>query len=299
MELWIPVTVAAATFQTLRFMLQKTLSATRLSAAGATFARFVYSAPVILAILAIWLKLTGTELPAVTPLFWTYAAVGGLTQILATVLVVLLFKQRNFAVGITFKKTEVMQTALVGAIVLGEGISLGGFLAILVGLAAVLVLSKTPDVAGPWWRALVTPASLTGLASGALFAVSGVTYRGASLQLDAEAPLRAGVTLAAVVTMQTLAMTIWLLWRDPGQIRAVWVARCTAVWVGLTSLAGSFCWFLAFTLQNAAYVNALGQVEMVLSLLASVLFFRETIHRREMLGMALLGVSLLTLILVI
>lgn len=299
MELWIPVTVAAATFQTLRFMLQKTLSATRLSAAGATFARFVYSAPVILAILAIWLKLTGTELPAVTPLFWAYAAVGGLTQILATVLVVLLFKQRNFAVGITFKKTEVMQTALVGAIVLGEGISLGGFLAILVGLAAVLVLSKTPDVAGPWWRALVTPASLTGLASGALFAVSGVTYRGASLQLDAEAPLRAGVTLAAVVTMQTLAMTIWLLWRDPGQIRAVWVARCTAVWVGLTSLAGSFCWFLAFTLQNAAYVNALGQVEMVLSLLASVLFFRETIHRREMLGMALLGVSLLTLILVI
>ena len=299
MELWIPVTVAAATFQTLRFMLQKTLSATRLSAAGATFARFVYSAPVILAILAIWLKLTGTELPAVTPLFWAYAAVGGLTQILATVLVVLLFKQRNFAVGITFKKTEVMQTALVGAIVLGEGISLGGFLAILVGLAAVLVLSKTPDVAGPWWRALVTPASLTGLASGALFAVSGVTYRGASLQLDAEAPLRAGVTLAAVVTMQTLAMTIWLLWRDPGQIRAVWVARRTAVWVGLTSLAGSFCWFLAFTLQNAAYVNALGQVEMVLSLLASVLFFRETIHRREMLGMALLGVSLLTLILVI
>jgi len=299
MELWIPVTVAAATFQTLRFMLQKTLSATRLSAAGATFARFVYSAPVILAILAIWLKLTGTELPGVTPLFWAYAAVGGLTQILATVLVVLLFKQRNFAVGITFKKTEVMQTALVGAIVLGEGISLGGFLAILVGLAAVLVLSKTPDVAGPWWRALVTPASLTGLASGALFAVSGVTYRGASLQLDAEAPLRAGVTLAAVVTMQTLAMTIWLLWRDPGQIRAVWVARCTAVWVGLTSLAGSFCWFLAFTLQNAAYVNALGQVEMVLSLLASVLFFRETIHRREMLGMALLGVSLLTLILVI
>lgn len=299
MELWIPVTVAAATFQTLRFMLQKTLSATRLSAAGATFARFVYSAPVILAILALWLKLTGTELPAVTPLFWVYAAVGGLTQILATVLVVLLFKQRNFAVGITFKKTEVMQTALVGAIVLGEGISLGGFLAILVGLAAVLVLSKTPDVAGPWWRALVTPASLTGLASGALFAVSGVTYRGASLQLDAEAPLRAGVTLAAVVTMQTLAMTIWLLWRDPGQIRAVWVARRTAVWVGLTSLAGSFCWFLAFTLQNAAYVNALGQVEMVLSLLASVLFFRETIHRREMLGMALLGVSLLTLILVI
>ena len=72
-----------------------------------------------------------------------------------------------------------------------------------------------------------------------------------------------------------------------------------AVWVGLTSLGGSFCWFLAFTLQNAAYVNALGQIEMVFSLLASVLFFREVITRRELLGMALLGLSILLLILAI
>jgi len=47
MSLWIAVTLAAAIFQTLRFMLQKTLSTTRLSAAGATFARFAYSAPII------------------------------------------------------------------------------------------------------------------------------------------------------------------------------------------------------------------------------------------------------------
>ena len=78
-----------------------------------------------------------------------------------------------------------------------------------------------------------------------------------------------------------------------------WAARRVAVWVGLTSLGGSFCWFLAFTLQNAAYVNALGQIEMVFSLLASVLFFREVITRRELLGMALLGLSILLLILAI
>jgi len=300
MDLWIYATLAAASFQTLRFMLQKTLSTGRLSAAGATFARFVYSAPLVLAGLAAYFAATGREVPPLDARFWGFAALGGLTQILATVCVVLLFRERNFAVGITFKKTEVVQTALVGLIILGEGVSLQGLGAILIGLVAVLILSKTPGVEGGWLRHLTSRASLLGLGSGVLFAISGVTYRGASLELGAIEPqLRAAVTLGAVVTMQAVAMTIWLLLREPGQIGAVWRARKVAVWVGLTSLAGSFCWFLAFTLQNAAYVNALGQVEMVLSLMASVLFFREKISGREVLGMAMLGLSILVLILVI
>lgn len=299
MELWIPVTLAAASFQTVRFMLQKSLSTERLSAGGATFARFAYSAPLILAGVAVWLAVTGRALPTFTPAFWAYAVAGGLSQILATVAVVLLFRQRNFAVGITFKKTEVIQTALVGLIVLGEGVSAGGLSAILIGLAGVLLLSRTPGVAGGWWRHLTSRASLLGLGSGVLFAISGVTYRGATLQIDAEAPLRAALALAAVVTMQALAMALWLGWREAGQIGRVWAARRAAVWIGITSLGGSFCWFLAFTLQNAAYVNALGQVEMLLSLVASVLFFRERITGREILGMSLLGLSILVLIAVL
>ena len=47
MELWIPITLGAALAQTLRFMLQKQLKATQLSTAGTTFARFVYSAPLV------------------------------------------------------------------------------------------------------------------------------------------------------------------------------------------------------------------------------------------------------------
>lgn len=298
MPLWIPVTIAAASFQTIRFMLQKSLSTVRLSAAGATFARFAYSAPLIVAALFIYLSVADRSLPPLSVLFWVYAVIGGLSQILATVCVVLLFKQRNFAVGITFKKTEVIQTALLGLIVLGDYITWGGFVAILIGLAAVLVLSKTPDSAGPWWKHLTNRASQIGLASGVLFAFSAVSYRGASLQLgDLEPVLRAGVTLAAVVTLQMCGMAAWLLWRDRAELRAVWAARRTAVFVGLTSMGGSFCWFLAFTLQNAAYVKALGQVELFLSLMASVLFFRETVTKRELTGMALLGLSILLLVL--
>ncbi|MBY6081383.1 EamA family transporter [Ruegeria arenilitoris] len=297
MSLWIPVTLAAATFQTVRFMLQKSLSSVKLSATGATFARFAYSMPLVLLGLAGAIRLSGLPLPALPPLFWLYAAIGGLSQILATICVVALFKQRNFAVGITFKKTEVIQTAIVGFVVLGDRVSTGAFGAILLGLLAVLLLSKTPGGSGAWWRHLTNRASQLGLGSGVLFAFSAVSYRGASLQLgDGEAWFRALVTLAVVVSIQFLSMALWLVWRDRAELRAVWDTRRTGIFVGLTSLGGSFCWFWAFSLQNAAYVKALGQVELIFSLMASVLVFRETVTRREIMGMVLLGLSILILV---
>ncbi|TNJ41832.1 DMT family transporter [Phaeobacter sp. B1627] len=298
MPLWIVVTFAAATFQTVRFMLQKILSSVSLSPAGATFSRFIYSAPLILLLLWAYARTTGAEMPALSAGFWGFAAVGGLSQILATICVVALFKARNFAVGITFKKTEVIQTALVGLVVLGDEVSVLGWLAIAIGLGAVLVLSKSADTAPGLWQQLTGRAPLLGLGSGVLFAFSAVSYRGASLELQVpDAVLRAAVTLAVVVCLQTVMMLVWLTVRDPAEIRRVWAARRVAVWVGLTSMGGSFCWFLAFTLQNAAYVKALGQVELLLSLLASLVFFKETVTRREIFGMGLLVLSILALIL--
>ena len=300
MSLWIPFTLAAATFQTARFMLQKYLSMGQLTAAGATFSRFIYSAPLILAGLALYLNLTGQALPELSAQFWMFAMIGGVAQILATVCVVLLFKSRNFAVGITFKKTEVILAVLVGLVVLGEGVSLAGLAAILIGVAGVLLLSKTPGIDGKWWQHLASRAVALGLASGLLFAISAVNYRGATLQLASDDPLlRAGVTLAVVVSWQVIVMAVWLLAKDPGELGAVWRTRRVALWVGLTSMGGSLCWFVAFALQTAAYVKALGQVELILSLMASVLFFKEQITAREIAGMALLMISILALVLVI
>jgi drug/metabolite transporter (DMT)-like permease len=91
-------------------------------------------------------------------------------------------------------------------------------------------------------------------------------------------------------------MALWLAWRERGQIATVIRAWRVAGLVGVTSMIGSFCWFSAFTLQNAAYVNALGQVELIFSLAASALFFRERITARELAGMALLGLGILVLV---
>ncbi|SDI17462.1 DMT family transporter [Lutimaribacter saemankumensis] len=300
MEPWVWVTFCAAAFQTVRFMLQKQLSAAALSAAGATFARFVFSAPLVLLLVPVYLWASAQTLPGLNGTFWAYALTGGLAQILATVCVVLLFKRRNFAVGITFKKTEVVQTALVGLIVLGEGVSLGALAAILLGLFGVLMLSDMPEIDGNWRRRVMNPAAGLGLLSGVLFAVSGVTYRGASLELASDDPgLRALVTLAAVATSQMIGLGAWLLWREPGQVGRVLSAHKSAKWIGLTSMAGSLCWFTAFTLQNAAYVNAVGQVELVFSLAVSVLVFGEKLTGKELGGIALVTGSVLALILLV
>lgn len=297
MSLWIPVTIAAAAFQTLRFMLQKHLSVSTLTPTGATFARFVYSAPLVILVLVVYLVAGTQPAPDIAARFWLYGAIGGVAQIVATICVVALFASRNFAVGITFKKTEAVQAALLGFLVLGDTMTFWGFAAIAIGLVGLLVLSDPPEARGTWRERVVNRGVALGLASGFFFAVSGVCYRGASLAVASGDPwLRALITLAAVTSLQSVAMALWLGWRAPQQVRAVWDARRVAVFVGLTSMGGSFCWFLAFTLQNAGYVKALGQVELIFSLLASVLFFRETLAKRELWGMGILALSVLLLI---
>ncbi|MBV2358728.1 DMT family transporter [Thalassococcus sp. CAU 1522] len=300
MELWITATIAAAFFQTLRFMLQKVLATGTLSATGSTLARFAYAQPFAWVVLAGYLALRGGGFPAIDPVFWLWGLAGGVGQILATVMVVMMFRTRNFAVGITLKKTEVIQTALLGLVLLGEVISVGGWLAIGIGLAGVLLLSKTPGDARASWRDLGSRVILLGLASGFFFAVSGVGYRAATLAVDSADPfLRALVALSFVNLMQCTVLLPWLRWREPGQIAAVWGARKVAVWMGLASMAGSLGWFTAFTQQTAAYVFALGQVELIFSLAASVLFFRERVTVRELGGIALLTASILVLVLVV
>ncbi len=299
MELWIVATIAAAFFQTLRFMVQKVLATDRLTATGSTFARFAYAQPGAWVLVIAYLWWTGAAFPTLAPTFWAWGLAGGIGQILATVLVVLLFKERNFAVGITLKKTEVIQTAFLGLVVLGEVIPIGGWIAIGIGLAGVLLLSRTPGAVGAQWRMLASRAVLLGLASGFFFAVSGVGYRAATLTVESADPLlRAVVTLSFVNLMQSLVLVPWLAWREPGQIAAVWQARRVAIWLGLTSMLGSLGWFTAFTQQKAAYVFALGQVELIFSLLASVLFFREKVTMRELGGIALLTLSIIVLVLV-
>ena len=225
--------------------------------------------------------------------FWRFVLPGGVAQILGTTCVIALFSLRNFAVGITLMKTEVILTGAVGFLLLGETITTGAAAAIGLGVVAVIVLSGR---AGAWDGRAVA----LGVGSGALFAISAVCYRGAALSVG-EVPVlvRAMTTLAVATTWQSLILGAWIAWRDPAQLRAVAAAWRIAALAGVFSMIGSLGWFTAFALQNAAYVKALGQVEVLFSILATTLFLGERISRREGVGILLLLASIVALILTV
>ena len=133
--------------------------------------------------------------------------------------------------------------------------------------------------------------------AGAFFAISAVGYRGATLCIASDSALfRAAAALAAVTLFQSIAMGLWLRWREPGEVARVARAWKSTLPVGVAGLLGSLGWFLAFALMNAAYVRSLGQVELIFSLAVSVLVFRERVSLRELAGMGLLAAGIVGIV---
>jgi drug/metabolite transporter (DMT)-like permease len=299
MPLWIPITIAAAFLQNLRSALQRQL-ARDLTATSATYVRFLFGLPV--ALLYVWILL-GTfdvKLAPPPPDFYVYATIGGIAQIIGTVLLVALFAHRNFVVGTTYSKTETVQTALFGIFVFGETITVGAGIGIAVSLVGVIAISMARTEATP--SALITSlterAALMGIGSGAAYGVAAVCYRAGSLSLNMEGfLLPAAVTLAVVLTIQTVLMTVWLLWKDRTSLLATLKNWPASLAIGVAGALGSIGWFTAMTLQNAAYVRALGQIELVFTFAVSWFWFREQANAKEIAGVLLIIGGLVVLVL--
>jgi drug/metabolite transporter (DMT)-like permease len=299
MFLWIPLTVAAAFLQNVRSALQKHLKG-QLGTTGATFVRFGYGFPVAIAYLAGLVFLFDFELPEPNTTFFSFVAIGGLAQITATALLVTLFDARNFAVGTTYSKTETVQAAIFALVFLGEGISLTATLGILVSLVGVITISAAKGPAGlaSIAKSWTNRAALTGLASGAFFGIAAISVRGGSLSLGGDGFLvQAGFTLAVMLIFQTIIMATFMAIRNASELRDVLKAWRVAMWVGASGAIASIGWFTAMTIQNAALVRALGQVELIFTIAASVLIFREKIARGELLGILLVVGGILILLL--
>ena len=303
-ELWIPITIFAAFCQNLRSAVQKHLKGV-LSNTGATFSRFGYGFPVVFAYVLALHYGAGLAWPEPNLRFVIYGLIGGAAQIAATFLLVWLFSFRNFAVGTTYSKTETVQAALFGLVILGDGVGLAGSIGIFVSLIGVMLLSTAKS--GLEWRRLLLGwterTALIGVLSGTLFGVAAVTFRAASLSLDVgpdgEGPdflMRAGFTLVCVIPAQTIAMAVWMGWREPGQLRAVLRSWRWASIAGLAGAVSSIGWFTAMTIQNAAYVRALGQIELLFTFAAGVLIFKERSSRLEVMGIFLVTAGILILV---
>jgi drug/metabolite transporter (DMT)-like permease len=299
LELWIPVTIAAAFFQNLRSALQRHLKG-RLSTSGAAYVRFFYAWP--LALLYVWglTAWAGLGLPAANGRFLIYCVLGGASQILFTVFLLWMFSFRNFAVGTTFSKLEVVQVAILGALILGDRLPAVAIVAIAVSAVGVvaLALGQAKITVRTLLAGLFDKPTLIGFASAAFLGGSVVFFRGAALALGHDSvPMAAAYTLAVSLVIQTVMMGLYLAWREPGQLGRVlreWRWACA---VGVAGMLASTGWFTAFTLQNAAYVRALGQIELVFTFIATTAVFRERVDWRETLGILLVAAGILLLVL--
>ena len=298
-ELWIPLTISGAFFQNLRSAVQKHLKA-HLSTAGAAYVRLLYAWP--FALLYLWglTHFGGFEIPQLNTRFLIYCVLGSVTQITFTFLLVWLFSFRNFAAGIIYSKTETVQVAVLGLLILGDPLSIGTIMAIAVSLVGVLALSMagTKITYSNLVTSLYGKTTLIGLACGAALGASVVLFRGAALSLGGEGfVIQAATSLAMTLLMQTALMGTYLAVREPDQLRAVLVHWRPALMVGIAAALASIFWRSAYTLQNAAYVRALGQIELVFAVLVSTLFFREKIKGMELMGIMFIVSGILILIL--
>ena len=299
MELWVPITLAAAFMQNLRSALQKHLKAS-LSTSGATFCRFVYAAPFALLYAVLLGEGYGFGWPAPNPRFVLFSMLGGLTQITATALLVYLFSLRNFAVGTTYSKTETVQTAIFGLVILGEPVSSTAAVAIAISLVGVMSISaaKSHLTLRNLLLGWTGRAAFIGMLSGTFFGLSAVAYRAAALSLGGDGFLmQAAFTLACVVVFQTAVMAVWIRVREPGELTRVVRGWRVASLVGISGVIGSIGWFTAMTLENAAYVRAVGQVELVFTFIASYFFFRERSTAPEVAGILLIVGGIVILLL--
>lgn len=292
-ETWVGLAVGAAFLQNLRSALQKALTP-RVGVMGATYARFLFAAPWAVALVAV-LAVREGAVPVPTPAFAGWALVGAFSQIAGTVLLLYLFSLRNFAVGNTFARTETVQAALFGLVLLGDRLDAVATAGIAASLVGLVLLSATRGIGG----GVLNRAAAIGLASGATFAISGIGYRAASLSLaeTRDFLLRPAFTLACVTVAQTALISLWFFVRGPGRIGAVVRAWRVAAPVGIAGMLASLGWFTAFTLASVAHVKAVGQVELVFSWLTARFAFGERPSGRETAGIVLVASGIVLVIL--
>jgi drug/metabolite transporter (DMT)-like permease len=296
-EPWIPVTVAAALFQSWRTALQQRLRG-QLSVNATGFVRYVYALPLGIAFLCIAAWASPDAMPVLDAGFVALCIVGGLLQIIGTTLLIRAFGYRNFAVGTAYSKTESVQGAIIGWVVLGEALHLLAWIGILIGVAGVLVLSLAGrGLAGrALLRATVQPAALCGLGAGFCFTTTGLAVRIATHRLQGDVVVGALMALVLTNALQTVMQGGWLYIREPDQLRLAFTSWRNSSWVGTLSACGSACWFYGFASAPVALVRALGQVEMVFTLSFSRFYLHETLRRADVAGLVLVVMGVLLVV---
>lgn len=295
-ELWVPITILAAFSQNIRSIYQKKLQ-DKMSNMSSTYTRFLFGLPFVLIYFLFlnYFSNTTFQITNINTTFLKYCLFGGVSQIIATFLLLKIFKTSNFSVATSYSKTEPIQAALFGFILLNDSISFIGFFGILVGLVGIIITSfKVESFRNTFFKISV----FYGLLSGALFGLSAVLFRGASHSLfSIDYLLTSSFTLLIAISIQIFILTIYIAYTDIKQFNLLYINVKDGLIVGFFGALASICWFYAMSIQNVAYVRALGQVELIFTVLASVFYFKEKTSLSQLIGIFTIFFGLLLILL--
>jgi drug/metabolite transporter (DMT)-like permease len=281
--LWVFFTVLAAFMQTFRNGLQSKLSE-HVSTLGVTLARFLFATPIALIYLIVLYQYKPIEIPTFNSQFYTYVAVAAGMQILATALMVVLFKQQNFAIGAGLAKSEALVAAILGALFFGSKLTLLGWFGVLIGALAVFVLSGLKFSQGFKLKTV-----LIGLSCGSAFALTSLSVREASIALNLPFPHSAAWVLLWVLSIQTLLLLIHITVKEKHTFSKLKLHFPTTFAISVTSCIGSIGWFSAMSLQYVAYVKTLGQIEVLFTILLAIFWLKQKPSKNELLGLILIA----------
>ena len=229
-----------------------------------------------------------------------YCLLGSISQILATVFLLKAFSYRSFAVATVLSKLEILVVAFFGLWLLGDSLGILEQLGVLLSVVGLLSVAagKNKLTAMAMLKGLTDASTIYGLLAALGLGASVIFFRGASLSLEHDiVAAAAAFSLLIALTIQTVVMGVWLKLREPGQLLRVAKSWRWGSLVGISGMLASACWFTAFTLQNASHVRALGQIELLFTLLVTSLIFKERVSTIEYLGCAMMVVGILLILL--
>lgn len=304
--LWIPFTIFAAFMQSWRNALQKQLR-NHASTLGVTLARFIVALP--LAGIYVWLIYqTSPQEPSlqISAVFLVNVAIAAFAQIAATAFMVMLFKTKNYAIGVGLAKSEAVIAAALGALFFAAPLSLMAWLGVFMGAVAVWLMSLnknkgnnpllTNEHNGLSWQTIGI-----GVASGLCFALCTLYIREAALILRSQVGMgfliSAAWVLFLVISTQTVLLTLWLAIKEPKTLNILFQHKKLTASVSFFSFFGSIGWFTAMSLQTVAMVKTLGQIEVLFTLAISAWWFKETLTKTDYIGLLFIVIGAMLVVL--
>ena len=285
---WIFYTIAAAALQTFRNLEQKGLNA-KLDVFTVSWSRFLLPLP-----FAILAALNSYQI--INQKFVFYCLITAFFQVAGNIFLLQTFRSKNFSIGIAFYKTETLQAMIVGLFFFNEKVSLMSFLAIMIAMVGVILISGVAFDGGmkKFFQSLKNKATFYGLLTGFCFSISAFNLKNAAeilLPFDYSNLKAAILVLLWVIIFQNILLGSIKIYQkrflqDLKNLVSL-ENKSTFFKTTIFSFLGSICWFTAYSLGKVVYVKAVGQIELLMAIASSYFILKEKLKIGEIIGIIL------------